>query len=163
MKPLARTLLIGTALVVCAGANAAGPPPTGVVVAEVRSDRFADRVEALGTLRAKESVALTAAVTETVTAIHFDDGERVEAGQVLVEMTRGEEHALRACHAVQPAQAGFAEAPLGLMLETYAQTLKNAERVAFTVQTKYMPIGNLTGMTDEERATIAVWYAQTQQ
>jgi len=94
MQPLARTLLISAALVVCAGAGAADPPPTGVVVAEVKSDRFADRVEALGTLRAKESVALTAAVTETVTAIHFDDGERVEAGQVLVEMTRGEEHAL---------------------------------------------------------------------
>ncbi len=94
MQPLARTLLIGAALVVCAAAGAAAPPPTGVVVAEVKLDRFADRVEALGTLRAKESVALTAAVTETVTAIHFDDGERVEAGQVLVEMTRGEERAL---------------------------------------------------------------------
>ena len=68
-----------------------------------------------------------------------------------------------ACHAAQPVQPGFAEAPLGLLLETYDQTLKNAERVAFTVQTKYMPIGNLTGMTDEERTTIATWYAQTQQ
>lgn len=67
------------------------------------------------------------------------------------------------CHAAQPVQPGFAEAPLGLMLENYSQMLKNAERVAFTVQTRYMPIGNLTGMTDEERVTIATWYAQIQQ
>jgi len=26
-----------------------------------------------------------------------------------------------------------------------------------------MPIGNLTGMTDAERATVASWYAQRQQ
>lgn len=68
-----------------------------------------------------------------------------------------------ACHAAKPVQPGFAEAPLGMILESYAQTLLNAERVAFTVQTRYMPIGNLTGMTDEERTTIASWYAQIQQ
>ena len=52
-----------------------------------------DRLEALGTLRARESVVLTASVTETVTRIHFDDGDRVNAGQVLVKMTSAEEHA----------------------------------------------------------------------
>jgi uncharacterized membrane protein len=31
------------------------------------------------------------------------------------------------------------------------------------VQTRYMPLGNLTGMTDAERATVASWYAQLQQ
>ncbi len=65
-----------------------------MIVAEVRADRFVDRVEALGTLKANESVSVTANVTETVSAIHFDDGQRVEAGQVLVEMTSAEEHAL---------------------------------------------------------------------
>jgi len=68
-------------------------PATRVIVSPVREDRFADRIEALGTLRANESVALTASVTETVSNIHFDDGDRVEKGQVLVEMTSGEEHA----------------------------------------------------------------------
>ena len=65
-----------------------------MIVAEVRADRFVDRVEALGTLKANESVSVTANVTETVSAIHFDDGQRVEAGRVLVEMTSAEEHAL---------------------------------------------------------------------
>ena len=34
--------------------------------------------------------------------------------------------------------------------------------IATTVQSKYMPIGNLTGMTDQERAVVATWYAQQQ-
>ena len=36
---------------------------------------------------------MTATVTETISAIHFDDGDRVEKDQVLVEMTSREEHA----------------------------------------------------------------------
>lgn len=69
------------------------PPATEVIVAPVRLVEFVDHIEALGTLAANESVALTATVTETVSAIHFDDGDRVTRGQVLVEMTSGEEHA----------------------------------------------------------------------
>ncbi len=64
------------------------------------------------------------------------------------------------CHASSPTQPGFAEAPLGMLLETPEQIALHAERVAFTVQTKYMPIGNLTGMTEAERAVVATWYAQ---
>src|SRR5690606_6924075 len=36
---------------------------------------------------------LTSRVTETVTAVNFEDGQRVEAGDVLVEMTSDEESA----------------------------------------------------------------------
>jgi uncharacterized membrane protein len=67
-----------------------------------------------------------------------------------------------ACHASQPTQPGFAAAPLGIVLQTQAQIQSKAERIAFTVQSKYMPIGNLTGMTDAERASIATWYLQQQ-
>jgi uncharacterized membrane protein len=68
-----------------------------------------------------------------------------------------------ACHASTPTQPGFVEAPLGIVLESPQQILDRAERIASTVQTRYMPIGNLTGMTDAERATVASWYAQRQQ
>jgi len=67
--------------------------PIPVIVAEVKSVPFEDRIEALGTLRANESVLLTASVTETLTALHFNDGDRVEQGMVLAEMTSAEEHA----------------------------------------------------------------------
>jgi membrane fusion protein (multidrug efflux system) len=76
-----------------------------VIAAEVRTEPFADRVEALGTLRANESVSLTANVTETVSVIHFDDGQQVKRGEVLVEMTSAEEHAL-----LEEARARLAEA-----------------------------------------------------
>ena len=82
-------------LVFCLGAGVAiaAPPPTPVIVAPVVLVPFEERIEALGTLRANESVDLTASVTDTVGALHFDDGDRVERGQVLVEMTSAEEQA----------------------------------------------------------------------
>jgi len=74
-------------------ATSAGSSAPAVVVSEVRKDRFVDRLEALGTLKANESVDLSASVTEIVVDIRFDDGDRVEKGQLLVEMNSGEERA----------------------------------------------------------------------
>ncbi|MGH8496150.1 MAG: efflux RND transporter periplasmic adaptor subunit [Gammaproteobacteria bacterium] len=88
-----RTVL--TALVLLAGGvSAQDDPPPEVIVSVAERKLVVDRIEALGTLQANESVTLTANVTERVTAIHFDDGDRVEEGDVLVEMTSAEEHAL---------------------------------------------------------------------
>jgi uncharacterized membrane protein len=64
------------------------------------------------------------------------------------------------CHAAQPTQPGFAQPPKGVMLETSEQVSAHAAKVAETVGNKYMPIGNLTQMTDAERALIATWFAQ---
>jgi uncharacterized membrane protein len=64
------------------------------------------------------------------------------------------------CHAVSPTQAGFSAPPAGLVLETREQIALNADRIATTVQSRYMPLGNLTGMTDEERTIISAWYSQ---
>lgn len=67
--------------------------PQQVIVTTVRQGDFVDRIEALGTLRANETVTLTATVTERVTAINFTDGQRVEKDDILVEMTSDEESA----------------------------------------------------------------------
>ncbi len=92
MDPHPLRLLLACVLLL-SGAVSADDPPPGVIVAAAHRVEFADRVEALGTLAANESVELTATVTETVSAIHFDDGDRVSKGQVLAEMTSREEHA----------------------------------------------------------------------
>ena len=63
------------------------------------------------------------------------------------------------CHAARPTQAGFAQAPLGLLFETRDQVRNNAANIARVVATRYMPIGNLTQMTDSERELVAQWYA----
>ncbi|WP_245929151.1 efflux RND transporter periplasmic adaptor subunit [Agarilytica rhodophyticola] len=65
-----------------------------VMVETVREGSFRDRTEALGTLRANETVELTVNVTESITAIHFEDGQEVKANELLVEMTSSEESAL---------------------------------------------------------------------
>ena len=70
------------------------PTATPVVAAEARVQPLSERVEALGTLQANESVAITSKVTETISVVHFDDNQRVRAGDPLVEMTSAEEHAL---------------------------------------------------------------------
>jgi len=63
------------------------------------------------------------------------------------------------CHAAEPSQPGFAAAPAGVMLETDAQILAEAARIyQQTVVTRVMPIGNLTGITSEERGIIDRWY-----
>jgi uncharacterized membrane protein len=63
------------------------------------------------------------------------------------------------CHAEKPTQDGFAVAPKNFMLNTPDLISANAQKIyEQVVVTKVMPIGNLTGMTDDERATIAAWF-----
>jgi uncharacterized membrane protein len=64
------------------------------------------------------------------------------------------------CHAAQPRQEGFAQPPKGVMLETAQQIAAQAPKINETVANRYMPIGNLTQMTDEERALVGAWFAQ---
>lgn len=65
------------------------------------------------------------------------------------------------CHAAVPVQAGFSSPPAGVMLETPEQIAALAARIKqVAVDSSYMPPGNLTGITDEERAQLAVWLAQ---
>ncbi len=62
------------------------------------------------------------------------------------------------CHAANPTQAGFTIAPKGIELETLDKI--RTHRVAVnqvTVLTNTMPLGNLTGMTDEERSRVGQW------
>ena len=67
-----------------------------VVAERVRYGELYDSVEALGTAQANESVTLSAKVTDTVRRVNFEDGDYVEAGTVLIELTNQEEEALLA-------------------------------------------------------------------
>jgi membrane fusion protein (multidrug efflux system) len=74
------------------GGRAPAQPPL-VTVGHAKRDRLYDVVEALGTAQANESVTLTAKVTDTVRRVNFEDGDYVEAGAVLIELTNREEEA----------------------------------------------------------------------
>ncbi|MGB5720214.1 MAG: urate hydroxylase PuuD [Woeseiaceae bacterium] len=68
------------------------------------------------------------------------------------------------CHADAPTHAGFAAAPLGVVLDTDERILAEASRIyQQTVVTKAMPIGNLTAMTDQERQIVDQWYKGLQE
>ncbi|WP_147652552.1 efflux RND transporter periplasmic adaptor subunit [Vulcaniibacterium gelatinicum] len=104
---LAAALLAG-----CGGkdeAAAAGPrggnPPVPVTTVVLRLQPFADRVQAIGTVQARESVTVTAKVSETVQQVHFDSGEEVARGAVLVTLSGQQQQA-----ALAEAQAAAEEA-----------------------------------------------------
>ena len=63
------------------------------------------------------------------------------------------------CHAAAPTQPGFAAAPAGVMLDTPEQLRLHAARIyQQVVQLRAMPIGNLTHITEQERALIGAWF-----
>ena len=65
-----------------------------------------------------------------------------------------------ACHALSPTQPGFSSPPAGVVLETPAQIAARANDIRRVVSTKVMPLGNVTGMTDKERALVIAWITQ---
>jgi uncharacterized membrane protein len=63
------------------------------------------------------------------------------------------------CHADKPSFPGLPEAPKGVKLDTPERVRVQALQIhQQTVLSKAMPPGNLTGMTEEERALLDRWY-----
>lgn len=66
------------------------------------------------------------------------------------------------CHAAQPTQPGILEAPKGMVLESIDDLHRHAAFIRTqSVDSKIMPLGNLTQMTDEERALLGAYLAQS--
>ena len=62
------------------------------------------------------------------------------------------------CHTAHPTFGGFSTAPAGLLLDTPVHIVANASLIrAQAVATHAMPLGNLTHITDGERATLGAW------
>jgi len=69
------------------------------------------------------------------------------------------EHRCVTCHSAQPTHIAFPAAPAGVMFDSEDQILADADRIyQQTVVTRAMPIGNLTGISEEERLMIDAWY-----
>lgn len=88
---LALFLIPVTCLVNVAHAQGRGPASVFVETAELKS--FSNEIEALGTLRARERVDLTVNVSDRVTRIYFDDGQRVKKGDTLLIQLQGQQAA----------------------------------------------------------------------
>jgi uncharacterized membrane protein len=65
------------------------------------------------------------------------------------------------CHAAHPTNPSFPQPPNGVILEDPARLVALAPRILVrAVETRTMPLGNLTGMTEDERRTLGAWIAQ---
>ena len=80
--------------------------------------------------------------------VRFADAEKVIAMRCV------------SCHADKPTHPGFAQPPAGVVLDTPERIKASAARIdQQAVQTRAMPIGNLTQMTEAERALLGRWIA----
>ena len=113
-------------------------------------------------------VGLPVAATVLLVAVAFALAPRAPAGAPVVHRNVVNpayanvapivENRCATCHAARPTQAGFAAAPAGVLLDTPQHVRANAQRVyAQAVATHAMPLGNLTHMTDAERAQLGAW------
>ncbi|QOY63305.1 efflux RND transporter periplasmic adaptor subunit [Lysobacter sp. H21R4] len=100
-------LLLALALASCEkeAARPSGVSAVPVTTQQVRMQQWNDTVQALGTVKARESVTITAKVTETVRDVHFDSGDLVQAGAPLVTLSGNQQQS-----ALAEAQASAAEA-----------------------------------------------------
>ena len=73
------------------GGRGGAQQATLVSVQEVRRQIVSDQVESIGTAVANESLNLTAKVSETISKVHFEDGDFATEGDILVELTNADE------------------------------------------------------------------------
>ncbi|GAA4411759.1 efflux RND transporter periplasmic adaptor subunit [Quisquiliibacterium transsilvanicum] len=98
------------------GSAAAGP--VGVEVAQAAAMAMADEVQAVGTLKANESVVVRPEIAGRIVAIGFSDGARVARGALLVSLDAS----------VLAAQAEQARAELALAQTSFERTRDLAGR-----------------------------------
>ena len=128
-------LAVALALAGCGTEPPAGnrAPPATITSTTVAGKPWSDAIEALGTARANESVLVTAKVTETVVRVNFEDGDLVEAGDVLVDLSGRAE------------VAGLAEAAAA-----YRESQQQFERLQQLTARKLIP----TSQLDTQRAAM---------
>jgi uncharacterized membrane protein len=61
------------------------------------------------------------------------------------------------CHSATPTQPGFMAPPKGIEFDTAERIIENVARTQPQLLARSMPPGNLTGMTEEERALVLSW------
>ncbi|MEZ8858462.1 urate hydroxylase PuuD [Vibrio sp. 10N.247.311.51] len=112
---------------------------------------------------AKEELAAndTASTTSSQAAPADHAMQTASAGVSFETINKVIQERCSVCHSATPSHAAFAAAPGGVMFDTPEEIKANVPRiVAQTVTTKVMPLGNMTQMTDEERALIGTWVEQ---
>ena len=127
------------------GRNALGYPIAGVVL-----------LLAVGWIAAPSSQQ---AAPPAAQAMGADGADAAASGPTTRQVVDIVKTRCMECHSAKPTFPGMAAAPAGISLENEAQVLVNPTLIKQVVANGYMPLGNITNMTDEERAIIAHWQA----
>jgi membrane fusion protein, multidrug efflux system len=106
------------------GPGRGGPPPV-VDVDVVRTGRIVETREAMGTVRAFESITVTAKVSGVVSRIAFEEGQKVKAGDVLLQFDADERRADIEQAVAETRRAGAQRDELRVRLER-AQALRRS-------------------------------------
>lgn len=110
----------------------------------------------VGVIAAFSAVALLTRPASSSAATDAS-GDQVAWSQVKVIF----EARCTSCHAKKPTNPAFAAPPVGITFEDPRDIVAHKDRIFVrAVETKTMPLGNLTGMTDDERALLGKWLAQ---
>jgi uncharacterized membrane protein len=108
-------------------------------------------------------VSATVAIVALAIAIRPDDSSSQAAASPAVPFSQVQsivQQRCAACHSLHPTQPGFSSAPLGIRFDTRAEIERQAGLIkAQAVDSRAMPLGNATGMTQAERDTLARWLA----
>jgi len=105
------------------------------------------------------AIPLTAAAGALALAVVIAPAPRARSGTVALRDVQPIVAArCQPCHAEHPRFEGIASAPKGVMLESADQIVAQAAAIRQqAVASRAMPLGNVTQMTDDERARIAAW------
>ena len=99
-----------------------------------------------GRARARDGAAIWTPVSSVGSQVSFADVRVIVARRCA------------GCHSSAPTTPGIPAAPLGVLLDTPDEIRANAPRIlSVAVDAQTMPLGNLTGMTPEERDRVGRW------
>ena len=155
--------LAGLLILVASSANATEPTAPSVTVITASSGRLAERLTLTGTFVARDEAMVTPQIDGlAVTAILAEEGDRVEAGQVLARLSRDALDASLAENAASTAraQASISEAG-GQIAESQANQTQSAAALARA--TDLLARGDLSHEAyDQRRAAAEVATARVQ-
>jgi uncharacterized membrane protein len=115
------------------------------------------------TAAAVAALAIAAVIAALAPRAGNQSGARTSAAEHAAEAARVQAILAQRCvpcHSGRPTQAGFTSAPNGLMLDRLDQLLRHLPEVQQQLASHTMPLGNLTGMTPDERAWLLNWVAR---
>ncbi|MEO1041477.1 MAG: efflux RND transporter periplasmic adaptor subunit [Pseudomonadota bacterium] len=106
-----------------------------VIVNTVSEHPFSQRIEALGTLLPKEMAELTLNASDRVTAVYFEDGERVDEGTTLLTLVQREQLAQIEAAEARLREASARHERLDGLVEYDAGSLMDADEARRDMET----------------------------